>query len=200
VAIPDLLWACPRCGLDRGLRSAPSRPIVCAACGTRFDRVRGAHIRARSRDGEEEIRTAAGWVDALPDAAALLRADPIRTGTVRARFVDRWEVVRVGGRYVNRIEIFGEERAGRLELGQERLTWRGEGEGPVVWEFGDLRAVQASSRSLQINGPPHPLASFSFVDDSSFLWEQLLTGAIGAWYRRAGRGEIVELQPRIVAR
>ncbi|HUG41006.1 MAG TPA: hypothetical protein VMM12_10990 [Longimicrobiales bacterium] len=200
MAIADLLWACPRCGLDRGLRaSADGR--TCARCATRYDRVRGARIRARSPDGAEQLRSAAEWVDALPDPATLLGAgDPIRTAAVTARFVARYDVVRESGRYVNRIEVFGAKSSGTLEMAGERLAYRGEGGDPVAWPFEDLRAVQASSRALQIRGAHHPLASFAFNADSSFLWERLLALALGDFYRRTGRGEIVELQPRIVTR
>jgi hypothetical protein len=199
LAIADLLWACPACGLDRGLRGPEEG--ACTGCGTRFDRVRGARIRARLPGGEERVRTAAAWVDELPDPASLLeRGDPVRSAAVRARLVDRYEAVRDRGRYVNRIEVFGPEARGELVLGVESLRYTpGEGT-PLLWPFEDLAAVQASSRTLQIRGRPHPLASFAFPDDSSFLWEQLLALALGEHYRSTGRGEVVELQPRIVTR
>lgn len=198
MALADLLWACPACSRDRALREAPDG-ATCPGCGTSYDRVLGARIRARSRQGEEHVRTAAEWVDALPDPATLLEGGPlVRAAQVRVRFVTRHEVVRENGRYLNRIEIFGPEAEGRLELDLESLRLAGEGEGPVVWAFGDLKAVQASSKTLQVRGGGHPLASFSFLDDSSFLWEQLFALALGRYYRETGRGEIVELQPRIV--
>ena len=69
-----------------------------------------------------------------------------------------------------------------------------------MWPFEALKAVQASSKTLQVRGGEHPLASFAFRDDSSFLWERLLAVALDRFYRRTGRGEIVEMQPRIVTR
>lgn len=199
MAIADLLWTCPVCGLDRGLRGPDEG--TCAGCRTRFDRVRGARIRARLPGGPERVRTAAEWVDELPDPASLLEpGDPIRSATVRARLVERYEAVREGGRYLNRIEVFGPEGGGTLVLSRESLRYRpGEGT-PLAWDFADLAAVQASSRTLQIRGRPHPLASFAFQDDSSFLWEQLLALVVGEHCRRTGRGEVVELQPRIATR
>lgn len=199
MAIPDLLWACPVCHLDRGLRA--SGDATCSGCGTRFDRVQGARIRATCRAGETRVRTAAEWVDDLPDPASLIGSrDPIREAAVVATFVEGEQVIRFEGRYVNRIERFGAEERGRLQVGPERLTYTPEGSTPRSWAFGDLRAVQASSRTLQVRGGAHPLASFAFLDDSSFLWDRLLAAALGAFYRRSGRGEIVELQPRIVTR
>lgn len=200
MAICDLLWACPLCHLDRGLRTGPETG-TCSGCGARFERVEGARIRGTTPEGEARTRSAAEWVDDLPDPAGLLEGPQlVRTALVTARFVERDQVVRAEGRYVNRIEIFGPERQGRLELGLESLRYAGEGDAPVVWAFEALKAVQASSRTLQIRGGGHPLASFAFRDDSSFLWEQLLALALGAFYRRTGRGEIVELQPTIIAR
>ena len=199
MAIPDLLWACPDCGLDRGLRA--SGDATCAGCGTRFDRVRGASIRATGRGGEVRIRTAAEWVDDLPDPGSLIGPrETIREASVVASFVKGEQVIRFEGRYVNRIERFGPKGRGRLELGLERLLYLPEGSAPLSWAFGDLKAVQASSRTLQVRGADHPLASFAFLDDSSYLWDRLLATALGAFYRRTGRGEIVELQPRIVTR
>lgn len=199
MAIADLLWACPLCGRDRGLRA--DEDDLCGGCGTRFDRVRGARIRARTPTGEETVRTAAEWVDRLPDPAGLLTGrDPVRSSAVRARAVERYETVRERGRYLNRIEIFGEEVPGTLRLDTEALSFTPDGGEPRRWDFGALRAVQASSRSLQVRGRPHPLTSFAFADDSSFLWEQLIALALAAFYRRTGRGEIVELQPEICVR
>ncbi|MBW3553811.1 MAG: hypothetical protein KY466_09875 [Gemmatimonadetes bacterium] len=199
MAIPDLLWACPVCALDRGLRA--SGDATCSGCGTRFDRVHGARIRATGRGGEERVRTAAEWVDDLPDPASLIGArDPFREASVVASFVEGEQVIRFEGRYVNRIEKFGAKQRGRLALGPERLTYAPEGPGTLSWAFGDLRAVQASSRTLQIRGGAHPLVSFAFLDDSSYLWDRLLAAALATFYRRSGRGEIVELQPRIVTR
>ncbi len=200
MAIADLLWACPLCALDRGLRGSADGS-TCSGCGARFDRVHGARIRARAPGQGETVRSPAEWVDRLPDPGGLLQAgDPVRTAAVEARFMAGEEVIRVDGRYVNRIEVFGPKEPGTLELALDRLSYRGEGPGPVVWAFDGLRAVQASSRTLQVRGMPHPLASFAFPHDSSFLWELLLARALGEFYRRTGRGEIVELQPRIVTR
>lgn len=199
MALPDLLWACPLCGLDRGLRTGKA-PGTCAGCGTRFERVRGARIRAVPPEGPVQDRTAAEWLADLPDPASLLKSptDVVRVARATARFVEREEVVRHGATYLNRIEIWGPDREGRLQMAPESLSWTEPSGEPVTWPFGDLRAVQASSRTIQLRGAEQPLASFSFLDDSSFLWEQLLHRALSASYQRTGRGRILELQPRIV--
>ena len=199
MGLPDLLWACPACGLDRGLR-ASSGEDTCGGCGTRYERVEGARIRALGRGGEARTRSPAAWVDELPAPDALLEASGGRAARVTARFVVGSETIRDEGRYVNRIETFGPAVEGTLELARESLTFRGTGPDTRTWAFVDLRAVQASSRTLQLRGGDHPLASFAFLDDSSFLWERLLAAALAGFYRRTGRGEIMELQPRIVTR
>lgn len=217
MAIADLLWACPICRTDRGIRR-DRRTSACHACGTRFQRVDGARIRAEPRDGDAETLSPAQWLRRLPDPATLLEGDaparsagpiplrspeqaPVRSALVAAKFVIREEVVRDGDRYLNRIEIYGRKEEGTLTLTRERLIYTpadGAGEGAgTEWPFEDLVAVQASSRKLQLNGRDVPLASFAFPDDSSFLWENLVMAAVQAHYRRRGRGEIVEFQPRI---
>ncbi len=42
--------------------------------------------------------------------------------------------------------------------------------------------------------------TFRFLTGSPRLWEALLQHAVQALYRRQGRGEIREFQPRIVVR
>lgn len=204
MAIPDLLWACPSCGRDRGLREKAGR---CTACRTRFERVDGALIRATTPDGATTTLDAAAWILRLPSPHDLLEAaareqgsSTVRTARVSARHVTGEQPVRARGRYLNRREVYGPEHEGTLELALDRAIFRREGEDPAEWRFDALTAVQASSRSLQLKSARLPLVSFRFLDDSSFLWERLVTAAVRRFYRETGRGEIIELQPRIVTR
>ena len=64
----------------------------------------------------------------------------------------------------------------------------------------DLRAVQASSSSLQVYTLAQELVHFRFLEDSAFRWDCLLQETLRAAYRAAGKGEIVEFQPRITVR
>jgi hypothetical protein len=68
------------------------------------------------------------------------------------------------------------------------------------WPLLGIGAVQTTSRSLQIAPRAGGLVQFRFPDDSPRRWEELLHLALRQAYRRAGRGEIGEFQPRIVAR
>jgi hypothetical protein len=204
MAISDLLWACPECGRIGGVDPAGT----CQGCGTAFSRGRGALIRALMPDGRLVERSPAEWSDRLPDPAVLLKGDGgagedsvVRHARVLAREVTGVMAVRGEGReFLNRVERFGPKRQGTLELGPDRLTYRPEGGGPREWPFDALTAIQASSSTLQVKARGQPLVAFRFLDDSVFLWETLLHAALRAFYRRTGRGEIIEFQPRIVAR
>ncbi len=206
MALPDLLWACPECGEDRGLWNDSH---TCSACGTRFVRGDGASIRAVHPDGTETARPAREWADLLRDPAELLHRDsgeaddtsaPVRSAEVTVRAVDSEVPVYGEAGYLNRVEVFGEPRPARLSLERDRLVVHGEGEAPDPWPLETLTAVQASSSSLQVKTRGRPLVAFRFQEDSVYLWEQLLHAALRDFYGRTGRGEIVEFQPRISSR
>ena len=122
----------------------------------------------------------------------------IRSADVQVSRVTGFDTVRDADGYLNRIELWGEEAPASLELRKDRLVLAPEEGGPVTWPLESLTAVQASSSSLQLNRRGEPLVSFRFTDDSIFLWEHLLHAALRDFYRRTGRGEILEFQPRIV--
>lgn len=211
MAISDLLWACPVCGQLGGINAAGA-----CHCGVTFARARGARIRARMPDGRIVERTPAEWSDLLPDPASLLEGEGeggeggrddapppgvVRRARVSAREVTGHRVVRdAQGAYLNRVEIYGPESQGTLETGLERLIYRPEGQPPREWRLDALTAIQASSSTLQLKVANRPLVSFRFLDDSLYLWESLLQAALTALYRRTGRGEIIEFQPRIQVR
>lgn len=199
MALSDLLWACPVCGNDRALSNETA---TCGACGTRFLRGDGASIRAVAPDGTETVRPPAAWLDDLPDVSTLLGKDPIRRARVSIRPVTGEAPVYGSAGYLNRIEVFGDERPGTLTLHPDHLVAeRDELDGaPSSWPLETLTAVQTSSRSLQLKPRGVPLVAFRFLDDSIFLWEQLIRAALRDFYGRTGRGEIREFQPRIETR
>ena len=203
MGLADLLWACPECGADRGL-NAQGRAYVCRSCATRFRRGRGADIRAERPDGTVVVRSPAEWTALLPDPAGVLREGgaetPLRAARVTWQEVTGFDTVRDRDGYLNRVELWGDERPGRLELWPDALVHVPEGEGPTHSPLDSVIAVQASSSSLQVNRREQPLVSFRFEDDSILLWEELLRAALRDFFRRTGRGEIVEFQPRIATR
>ena len=205
MALSDLLWACPECGEDRGLE--PDEPGArCRACGAHYRRAEGASIRAERPDGSTVVRRPADWLDRLPDPQTLVEnadtdGEPIRSAEVMARSVTDTDTVHDRDGYLNRIEIWGDAAPGALEVHADRLVYRPEPPGDAVeWPLETVTAVQASSSTLQINRSGAPLVSFRFLDDSIFLWEELLHAALRDFYRRTGRGEIAEFQPRIATR
>lgn len=203
MAISDLLWACPECGQDRGLE--PHKPgFRCRACGTLYRRGKGASIVARRPNGSEVVRQPADWLDRLPDLQTIVRQgdsgdEVVRAARVRAARATGTDTVHGETGYLNRIEIWGEESPGTLQVRPDRLVFVADAaRTPEEWPLDTVTAVQASSSTLQINRRGAALVSFRFLDDSIFLWEELLHAVLRDFYRRTGRGEILEFQPRVV--
>jgi len=101
------------------------------------------------------------------------------------------------GELVGFAEKLGEARRGSLVLEEETLAFHS----PEVlreWPLMELRAVQTSSSALQISPVGGGLVQFRFLADSPKRWEDLLRHALKAAYKKRGRGEILEFQPRIV--
>ncbi|MFS8638255.1 MAG: hypothetical protein FWJ74_09215 [Gemmatimonadota bacterium] len=206
MAIRDLLWACPLCGLEGGLRRT-GRWEACRGCGARFRRGRGASIIARAADGTTRIHAAAEWADRLPgieEYTSRLEPDKadgvLRQSRVRARVAVGESVIRLGSTYLNRIERFGPPRDGVLALYGDRLRFAPDAGEAEEWTFDEITAVQPSSSTLQVKARRRPVVSFRFPEESARFWEELLCAAIRRHYRANGRGEIIEFQPRIVTR
>jgi hypothetical protein len=210
MAIRDLLWACPLCGIEGALQPV-RRAELCQGCGTHFARGRRATIVARTPDHEILALSAAEWLDRLPDIGIeerIRRAESsggvIHREPARLRLEIGAEPVAFRGVYLNRIERLGPPRAGILQLEIDRIGFHEDGQsdsaGPITWHFDAIRAVQPSSSTLQIRAEQLPLASLQVPGGSIRLWEELLTAALRAYYAARGRGEIIEFQPRIVTR
>jgi hypothetical protein len=115
--------------------------------------------------------------------------------------------VRWGGELLGFAEAMGNPRTGKvaltdaeltLELVEENRNGGSPKESKKRWALLDIRAVQTSSSSLQFSPRSGGLVELRFPEDSPFRWEFLLREALRRAYRQAGRGEIVEFQPRIV--
>jgi hypothetical protein len=161
-------------------------------------------IRAVAPDGSVVARSPAQWLDGLPEPASLLgrvdRDTPVRSARVAVRSVVENRKVYGERGYLNRVEVYGDEADAALDLLRDRVRIRWDGQGTEDWPFDALTAVQASSGALQLKRRGHPLASFRFLDDSVFLWEELVREGLRDFYGRTGRGAIREFQPRIVTR
>jgi hypothetical protein len=202
MTITDLFWACPECGARdafQGAQEEKGSDVRCRRCGSRFRRVAGAHIEVVRSDGTRESASAAHWLDALPPMEDLLAERPIREAHATLRMAETERVIREHGRYLNRIELFGKAEAGTLRLLPDAVSFQSSGE-DVVWSFEELTAIQPSSHTLQLKARGRPVASLRFDEDSVRLWEELLMLAVGDYYRRTGKGDVVEFQPRISVR
>jgi hypothetical protein len=198
VPLADLLWACPVCGLVDGLRN-DGADATCVGCGAAFRRAAGAQIAVR-KPGGEEVRSAADWLDALPD---LSLDDP------HAAVPPQRAVVRIGrpprplrfrGRYIGLGERFGEKMRGRISLTGDALVFEPDGGETLRWPLDRITAVQPTSSALQIKARDMPVAAIRFLEGSVRFWEFQIQERIRVRFRTDGHGEIVEFQPRICTR
>lgn len=190
--IKDLLWACVVCGREESLRPGEHDREVCRECGTTYERGQGANIIV-TRQGSAPIEKPAGkWARELPSVSLEGSAD------CTVRFADRDLPIRAYGQYMGRYEQFGEPVAGRLSVDAERVRFQATRS--FDWSLLDLTAIQLSSSTLQLKARRQPLVTIRFTTSSSKLWEERLQGAVQAAYHRAGKGDVVEFQPRIVTR
>ncbi|HKJ91900.1 MAG TPA: hypothetical protein VJ957_01975 [Longimicrobiales bacterium] len=162
----------------------------------------GALIQVTRPDGTTDTAPAARWLDTLPPLAGLLNDSPIREARATLRTAASERVIRQSGRYLNRIEIFGDPVPGTLRLLPDTVSFNPDDADthPVAWPFDQLTAIQPSSHTLQLKARARPVASLRFQTDSVRLWEELLMLAVSDFYRDTGRGEVVEFQPRISVR
>lgn len=214
----DFLFRCPYCGHDpmegKGVRA------FCSGCGRRFEPGKGGTAIRVEGDGEGPREVPAGILSRQMDehggALSLARGEDgrLRHHTrVRARFANREGPVRFRGEFLGLFELFGAGDEGILTLEHDRLTFQpgpgapgdrrgsgGEGEGVRAWHLLELRALQTSSSSVQISPREGGVILFRFPEDSVKRWEELLRGAISEVWEEAGRGKVIEFQPRIRAR
>jgi hypothetical protein len=132
--------------------------------------------------------------DGKPDRPAALGPEP-----VELRLASRRVAIRRKGRLLGWRDELGPPRSGTLRLDNGILRFEGEG-GPVDWRLEAITAIQPTSASLQIKAKGETVASIRFPSASVRLWEDVLHSRIRQAWREAGRGEIVEFQPRITER
>jgi hypothetical protein len=155
-----------------------SEEVPAGELSRRMEAHGGALTRARGSDGRLHFRSRVRVRVARQEA-------PIRFRDVLLGFA----------------ELFGEVNEGSLELDHDRLVLTlddGEGEART-WPLLDLGALQTSSSSVQISPNGGGVVLFRFPEESTRRWEELLRTAIVLAWREAGRGEVIEFQPRIRA-
>lgn len=209
MALKHLLYRCPACGHDP--TSGKGDVVECAGCGASYRRGRAdpARIAVTGGDGGGSREVPAGeLVDAI-EAHGGPRTAARSSGDGAVRYASDVEVRRSEGEEVpvrHRGEVLGfVERLGKPENGQlaadaDGLSLLKNGDPVGRWNLMDIRAIQATSSALQISTRENQIFHFRFVDDSPRRWEELLRWLVSEAYRREGRGEVVEFQPRIVTR
>ena len=95
-------------------------------------------------------------------------------------------------------ESMGASLRGTLTVDREEVVVEDGRPGSGRWRHLDICAVQASSSALQLSLPGNRLVQLHFPDDSPRRWEGLMRHLITEAYERAGRGRVVEFQPRVV--
>lgn len=204
MALKDVLYRCPLCGHEP--TGGRKDHVHCPSCERHF--LRGpapARIQVRG-PGEDRTVPARELVQAVHRRAGPVprESDDGGMGGEEARVRVRWAVgedaVRFRGELLGFTERLGSASEGRIRLTATALALTQSGQDRRRWNLLDLRAIQASSSSLQVYTVDEELVHFRFLEDSAFRWESLLQETLRATYREAGKGEIVEFQPRITVR
>ena len=203
MALADLLYRCPRCGFDpmEGVGDEAS----CPSCGTGFTRGRGNRVLVERRPDGGTVETPVSALVGLIEASGgpLTRARRPDGSMGYSADVDvSWRVaeepVHHRGELRGFSERMGEPVPGVLTVDESSVTVRTEADGEATWPFLEIRALQTSSSSLQLSLPEDRLVQFRFREDSPRRWEDLMRHLLREAYRRAGKGNVVEFQPRIV--
>lgn len=197
--LTHLLYRCPRCGHDP--LDGEGDEAWCESCGFRASRGgEGGRLQIIEPGGGEASvsghRLAAALDPEAPrDEARTARVEVRRGAGQEGPVIHRQEVLGFA-------EELGDPEEGVLELNSRSLTlWDTERRTAPrsVWAYLDIQAVQTTSSALQISPATGGVVHFRFLDDSPRRWEELLHARIRAAFRKEGRGEVLEFQPRIVA-
>ncbi len=197
-----VLYRCPLCGHDptKGQGDA----ATCTACRATFTRAqRGVDVGS---GGELTNHTIAELVDRIrahggPLTAATAGSDQLIYRSIALYHgLVKEDPVRRGGRLVGWVERPPPPVEGFLEVTDEELGFRAVGIHELRWPLDTLTALQVSTRSLQIGVRYVGTVQLTFPEASTYRWEELLQHLVREAWRRRGRGEITEFQPRITGR
>jgi hypothetical protein len=202
VPLRHVLYRCPLCGHDP--TGGQGDEVECPGCHATFCRAQRG-ILVRTVDGEsveampqlvDRIRAHGGPVTAATNADGSIRysADAVYQGILFE------EPLRKGGRLLGYVEHPRRPQEGLLEATEWELSFRAVGLPDLRWPLRDVAALQVSTRSLQIGVRYMGTVQFSFPAASTFRWEELLQHLLREAWRREGRGEVTEFQPRLTAR
>ena len=200
MAIADILWSCPGCHAFGSIQPARRGAERCTGCGATFHRGPGATIVAEFPGGHRISRSAAEWMDRLPLEMSPSESGVIAEARASVRRVIGFDAVHRGAEFLNRIERLGPATDVTITLYTDRIRIApGQGE-PLESALQDVAALGSSSGTLQLRLRGTGLLAIRFHNASIRWWEEQLRLRLRNAYARAGRGQIVEFQPQIVAR
>jgi hypothetical protein len=228
MALRHFIFRCPSCGHDP--MQGKGDTASCSACGcsiTRgathplhlrvFDpaRVRGPWHEVPAAELARQIEGHGGAIGPAtrPDGRLAWAAEALLRHSSGEKPV-RWQE-----RLLGFFEAFAPGQPGTLRLEHDQLSFEGAtGSGSdggreggsmaggvgtgagFRWELLSLRSLQSASSSVQFTTGQGDLVHLAFRDDSPRRWEALLRHALQRTWLEAGRGEIVDVQPRIRTR
>lgn len=200
MALTDLCYRCPACGRDP-MRGKGDR-AWCLGCGTRIARRRGRLFVTNKSQESHEINACKLVLDID------LHEEYIR-GTFRpdvdfrrsARALVSWRTEERAIRYKGVLrgfaETMGDPTPGTVSARRDEVRIETPVTGREAWSYLELGALQASSSSLQLSLAGGRFVQFQFAGDSPRRWEEMLRALVRDAHRRAGRGQVLEFQPRI---
>lgn len=202
MALVDFCYRCPECGHDP--MGGEGDAAWCESCGVRIERREGRLLMFRSKnDIQFDIKASNLYRKLYKHGGPMTRATHA-DGTVRysARAEVCWRIserpVWHRGALLGFAESMGPKAPGTITVDHDAVLVDDGRPESGRWRLLDVRAVQAASKSLQLSLPGDGLVQLSFVDDSPRRWEILMRHLIADAYERAGRGRVIEYQPRIV--
>lgn len=204
MALVDLCYRCPECGDDP--MEGEGDQARCGSCGVRIGRRRGRLWMTASGDGGEtgiSARELCRRIDARGGPMTRATA-PDGTLEYTARALVSWRIAENAvwhrGVLLGYSESMGPAVEGSITVHRNTVSVDGGEAGAGRWRHLDIGAVQAASSSLQLSLPGGRLVQFRFLGDSPRRWETLMRRLIADAWERAGRGRVIEFQPRIVTR
>ena len=204
MALVDLVYRCPECGHDP--MDGEGDWARCTSCGVRIERTRsGLQVGSANLKLRTHVNAAilCKKIDAHggPMTRALQPDGGLRySAAVMVSWRTTESTVRYRGVLRGFTESMGPPAPGTLTVDREEVAVDDGRPDSGRWRHLDICAVQASSSALQLSLPANRLVQLRFPDDSPRRWEDLIRRLISEAYERAGRGRVVEFQPRVVTR
>lgn len=177
----------------------------CDACGIRIARRRGKLFVSNARHEEEHETNAAKLAcdidlhDGFGNGTFRPTADFVHSARALVAWRDAERAIWYKGALRGFAETMGPEVPGTVAARRDVLRIETSDAGPGQWSYLELRSLQASSSCLHLSLPGDRLVQLRFAANSPRRWEEMLRALVRNAYRRAGRGAVLEFQPRIEA-